>query len=69
MMNDRPDRRQAAPAGLCDTCRHRRDIVSDRGSVFIFCARSKTDDRYPRYPRLPVLACAGYEDRIGGAGL
>jgi hypothetical protein len=27
------------------------------------CERSKTDERYPKYPRLPVERCAGYEDR------
>jgi hypothetical protein len=24
------------------------------------CERSKTDPRYPKYPRLPVKRCAGY---------
>jgi hypothetical protein len=61
MMNDRREPVQAAPAGLCATCRHARTIVTDRGSRFIRCGRSATDDRYPRYPRLPVLACPGYE--------
>jgi hypothetical protein len=27
------------------------------------CERSKTDERYPKYPRLPVERCPGYEDR------
>ena len=27
------------------------------------CDLAKTDRRYPRYPRLPVLSCAGYEQR------
>ena len=25
------------------------------------CRRSREDPAYPRYPRLPVLACPGYE--------
>jgi hypothetical protein len=25
------------------------------------CERSKTDERYPKYPRLPVVECAGWE--------
>jgi hypothetical protein len=29
--------------------------------VFSLCARSREDPAYPRYPRLPVLTCAGYE--------
>ena len=27
------------------------------------CERSKTDDRYPKYPRLPVVECRGWERR------
>jgi hypothetical protein len=47
--------------GLCDSCRHQRIVRSGRGSVFSLCERSKTDDRYPKYPRAPVNACPGYE--------
>ena len=50
------------PAGLCDSCRHQRIVRNTRGSSFSLCRRSKTEpDRYPRYPRLPVLECPGYE--------
>jgi len=38
-----------------------RRITSDRGSVFFLCKLSATDPRYPKYPRLPVLSCQGYE--------
>lgn len=48
------------PAGLCDDCRHQRLIRNTRGSAFSLCELSKTDERFPRYPRLPVAACAGY---------
>jgi GNAT superfamily N-acetyltransferase len=48
-------------AGLCATCQHVQVITSPRGSTFYLCERSRTDARYPRYPRLPVLACAGYD--------
>lgn len=48
-------------AGLCDSCRHQKLIRTTRGSVFSLCERSKTDDRYPKYPRLPVGRCPGYE--------
>jgi len=47
--------------GLCANCRFMRQIQSDRGSIFYFCERSTTDPSYPKYPRLPVLQCAGYE--------
>lgn len=61
-MNDREQRRQdAIPQGLCDTCRHVRVITSDRGSRFIMCDLSKTDPRFVKYPRLPVLHCSGYD--------
>jgi hypothetical protein len=54
-----PDDR--ARVGLCLTCRFSRVIVSDRGSRFYFCERSKTDPRFPKYPPLPVVACTGYD--------
>jgi hypothetical protein len=50
-------------AGLCDSCRHQRLVRNTRGSVFSMCERSKTDERYPKYPRLPVERCAGHEKR------
>src|SRR5438552_15059196 len=50
-----------ACVGLCAACRNMRLIKSDRGSVFYFCQLSASDARFPKYPRLPVLKCAGYE--------
>jgi hypothetical protein len=50
-------------AGLCSHCRHSQVIESSKGSVFWLCELSKTDLRFPKYPRLPVLSCAGYERR------
>ena len=50
-------------AGLCDTCVHQRIVRNTRGSTFSLCERSKTEPEYPRYPRLPVTACHGYERR------
>ena len=51
--------------GLCDSCRYTRRIESDRGSIFYLCERSATDASFPKYPRLPVLRCAGYESSEG----
>ena len=48
-------------AGLCDSCIHQKLIRSGRGSEFSMCLRSKTDERFPKYPRLPVLECPGYQ--------
>ena len=64
-MNDPQQPRQATPRGLCATCAHAVIVTSDRGSQFTFCGLSKTDDRFPRYPRLPVMACAGYRAKVG----
>ena len=46
---------------LCDTCTYCKVIRSDRGSVFMLCRRGLTDSAWPKYPRLPVLRCAGFE--------
>jgi hypothetical protein len=51
------------PAGLCDSCRHQRIVRNTRGSSFSLCERSRTEPEFPRYPRLPVVKCAGYERR------
>jgi hypothetical protein len=47
--------------GLCEDCTQARRIESDRGSVFFLCQLSLIDSRFKKYPRLPVLSCAGYE--------
>jgi hypothetical protein len=52
------------PAGLCDSCVHQQTIRNTRGSEFSLCRRSRSEpERYPRYPRLPVLRCSGWEAR------
>lgn len=52
---------QPPRAGLCDSCAHQQLVRNTRGSTFSLCRRSREDQDYPRYPRLPVLACPGYE--------
>jgi hypothetical protein len=47
-------------AGLCADCAHARSVESARGSVFLLCELSRNDPRFTKYPRLPVLSCAGY---------
>jgi len=51
----------ALRAGLCDSCRHQRVIANTRGSSFSLCERSRTDPAYPKYPRVPVRSCPGFE--------
>lgn len=57
-----------APAiGLCAVCRHVRIVQTRTGSRFFLCQRSYTDPAFPRYPRLPVLRCGGFEPTAEGA--
>lgn len=58
--------RSPVRAGLCDSCRHQKLVGNTRGSTFSLCLRSRTDERFPRYPRLPVTRCAGYHRRSAG---
>ena len=46
--------------GLCAHCIYARVVESSRGSRFVLCQLSQTDPGFARYPRLPVLSCAGY---------
>ena len=52
---------ERARVGLCADCRHAQRVESDRWSVFWRCELSASDPRFPKYPRLPVLSCEGYE--------
>ena len=52
-------------AGLCASCQHQQIVRNTRGSTFSLCRRSKTQPEYPRYPRLPVRECPGWERREG----
>jgi hypothetical protein len=47
--------------GLCQACRNLRVVNNQRGSTFYLCRLAERDSRFPKYPRLPVLACDGYE--------
>jgi hypothetical protein len=71
MAPERPRPRAGAvprSAGLCALCRHARSAGNARGSVFVLCRRSATDPRFPRYPALPVMACAGFDASAAGQG-
>lgn len=49
--------------GLCEDCEHTKRVESARGSVFRLCLLHDRDGRFVKYPRLPVLQCAGYTQR------
>ena len=55
-------------AGLCNRCRHQQLVPNSRGAVFSLCRRSRADPAFPRYPRLPVLSCPGFEPGSESAG-
>jgi hypothetical protein len=48
-------------AGLCADCRHARLNQTRRGPVYLRCQLASVDESFPRYPRLPVLRCAGHQ--------
>ena len=49
-----------AKAGLCARCRHG-EVLRSKRSAFLRCARADRDERFSRYPGLPVVACRGFE--------
>jgi len=54
--------------GLCVDCLHSQRIHSARGSTFYRCKLADTDPTFPKYPRLPVVDCAGYMRKAGQSG-
>ncbi|PYT62978.1 MAG: hypothetical protein DMG35_05695 [Acidobacteria bacterium] len=66
MKDAAPPAKQEQDANLCATCAHSRSIESPRGSIFVLCELSFNDPRFPKYPRLPVLSCKGYEKAVRG---
>jgi hypothetical protein len=46
---------------LCETCVHLREILTPKGSRFLMCTLSATDDSFPKYPRQPLVVCDGYK--------
>lgn len=61
--------RLSASPGLCATCVHL-ELKDSGRSVFVRCALAGRDPAWPRYPPLPVRACAGHEEKRppGAAG-
>ena len=55
-----PDARPVSN-GLCGSCRHARVVRSAKGGAFSRCELSVRDERFPKYPRLPVIVCIGHE--------
>jgi len=55
-----PESRRDPAVGLCGDCLHARRVRSSRDAVFYQCEYSQIDSRFPKYPRLPMLACTAY---------
>jgi hypothetical protein len=53
---------------LCLHCRHKREIVSGKGSRFLMCRLSQSDRRFVKYPPQPVVRCEGYAAEESGEG-
>jgi hypothetical protein len=57
----KPSRGARFSIGLCVECAYSRRVESAKGSTFYLCELSESDPNFPKYPRLPVLECFGYE--------
>jgi hypothetical protein len=66
MVHEVAGKREAQTQGLCADCVHAQPVQTSKGSVFLLCGRSKSDPSFPKYPRLPVLACPGYQRASAG---
>ncbi len=59
-MDSRDSEEGLWPAGLCATCRNLRVITSHKGNIYYLCGLAAVDNRYAKYPTLPVIDCAGF---------
>lgn len=59
---------QTGQTGLCERCAYRTLVLSRRGNRFHLCGKSNDDPSFPKYPRLPVLQCAGFVSADSGNG-
>jgi len=50
-----------AEPGLCRACQHAKLNETRRGTAYLRCTRAEWDAALPRYPRLPVTDCAGFD--------
>jgi hypothetical protein len=50
-----------ADPGLCAVCQHAKLNETRRGTAYLRCTRAAWDSRLPRYPRLPVTQCVGFD--------
>jgi enoyl-CoA hydratase/carnithine racemase len=61
MADDESAPAATSPPSLCDSCAYQQLVHNTRGSVFSLCRRSQAQpERFPKYPRVPVLRCVGF---------
>ena len=61
-MSDAPSNPAIDPSiGLCSVCRFVKTQDTKRGAVFYRCGRADEDERFLKYPPIPVGECAGFE--------
>lgn len=47
--------------GLCSVCVHAREVKHPRGGTsYRMCRLSETDERFRKFPPLPVSMCPGF---------
>jgi len=52
---------------LCETCTHKKELISGSGSRFLLCSLSHVDRRFSKYPPQPVIRCDGHTDSVDPA--
>ncbi len=58
-MEDTPP--ESAIAGLCADCAHAKKLTTKIDATIYLCGLAAKEPRLPKFPRLPVIACPGYE--------
>ena len=65
-MEEHDEPPESATAGLCADCAHAKKLRTKIDATIYLCGLAAVDARFPKFPRLPVHACAGYEKtRLG----
>ena len=64
---DKPEStNHGAAAGLCASCALAREVPHPRGGApYWRCGKHDEDPSFPKYPRLPVVACGAYRPKSG----
>lgn len=51
-------------AGLCANCAYARVVPHPRGGApYWRCGKHDEDPSFPKYPRLPLIQCAGFRNK------